>query len=85
MYCFKCGEEPWKCKCGKSGEVSRKSESDGSVFPLRVDYCSIGCNRPAKLDSIHKTTIGDVPLYLCRYCKGWKTRRGKTEHGNNHA
>ena len=51
--------------------------SDCSVFAPFADMCSCGCNRVSKLDSVHKTAVGIVPLYLCRYCKATQTRQRK--------
>jgi hypothetical protein len=49
-------------------------EQDKTSFPKDSDWCSSGCHRPAKLVKVCKTSVGDVPLYLCKYCKAWDTR-----------
>jgi hypothetical protein len=46
-------------------------EQDKTSFPKNSDWCSSGCHRPAKLVKVCKTSVGDVPLYLCKYCKAW--------------
>ena len=77
-HCTICGHqaEPdgqLQCACGEP----KVDSMAGSVFSQFADMCSCGCNRVSRLDSVHKTAVGIVPLYLCRYCKAVQTRARK--------
>lgn len=60
------------------------TESPDLIFPA-LGQCSFHFFRPGKLVNVHKTSFGDVPVYLCRYCRSWMTRRNniKAKGDNN--